>query len=88
MLIPGSSPVLRVASAARGLTRIGRHLGEEDPLRAALGIARALKPQVADLTQFLPPALPKPKRKEPEHDPPIEMEIPFGRPPDDPDRDW
>ena len=85
---PGSSPALRLALGSRGLSKIGRDLADDDPRRAALGIARTVAPQVVDLTWLIGKGLPaKPKPKEPEHDPPIEMEIPFWRPPDDPDRE-
>ena len=88
--IPGASPAVRLALGSRGLSRIGHDLANDDPRRAALGIARTVAPQVVDLTWLmgkgLPPK-PKLKLKEPEHDPPIEMEIPFGRPPYEPDRD-
>jgi hypothetical protein len=82
--LPGVSRAYGLSHALRSLSR---QLGAEQhgAFRAGLKLSAAIDPRVASIERILRLAAPKPA--EPEHDPPIEMEIPFYPRSDDPDRE-
>jgi hypothetical protein len=83
--LPVVSRAHGVAQAVRSLSRGFGTSGRGADLGAALKLMAALDPRVASLERIL--RLAAPKLREPEHDPPIELEIPFSPRDEGPDRD-